>query len=78
MRIIVILCAMSLLIGGVALMPSSLDAVDWMAQEANDNRPAQQLVEDALRMFEEGIRKHYHVGPMRERTHGYVDTSSYH
>jgi hypothetical protein len=102
-----ILCALSLLIGGVALMPSSLEAADWIsdadsyavswvkdieqqllkkdyryvyandprtpqmialrllnqaarAQEANDNRLAQQLVQDALKVFEEGVRKHYY------------------
>ena len=27
------------------------------AQEANDNRLAQQLVQDALKVFEEGVRK---------------------
>ena len=30
------------------------------AQEANDNRLAQQLVQDALKVFEEGVRKHYY------------------
>lgn len=107
MRIMAILCALSLLIGGVALMPSSLKAADWIsdadsyaaslvkdieqellkkdyrdvyandprtpqmialhllnqaarAQEANDNRLAQQPVQDALKVFEEGVRKHYY------------------
>ena len=31
MRIMAILCALSLLIGGVALMPSSLEAADWIS-----------------------------------------------
>ena len=104
MGIVAILCALSLLIGGVTLMPSSLKAADWIsdadsyaaswvkdieqellkkdyryvyandprtpqmialrllnqaarAQEANDNRLAQQLVQDALKVFEEGVRK---------------------
>lgn len=107
MRIMAILCALSLLIGGVALMPSSLKAADWIsdadsyaaslvkdieqellkkdyrdvyandprtpqmialhllnqaarAQEANDNRLAQQPVQDAFKVFEEGVRKHYY------------------
>lgn len=107
MRITAILCALSLLIGGVALMPSSLDAAGWIsgadtyvapwvkdieqellrkdyrdvyandprtpqmvalrilnqaakAQEANDSVLAQQLVQDALKVFEEGVRKHYY------------------
>jgi hypothetical protein len=30
------------------------------AQEANDNKLAQELVHDALALFEEGVRKHYY------------------
>ena len=107
MRITAILCALSLLIGGVALMPSPLEAAGWIsgadsyaaswvkdieqellkkdysyvyandprtpqmialrllnqaarAQEANDNQLAQQLVQNALKVFDEGVRKHYY------------------
>lgn len=107
MRVTAVLCALSLLIGGVALMPSSLGAAGWIsgadsyaaswvkdieqelfkkdyrdvyandprtpqvialrllnqaarAQEANDSVLAQQLVHDALEVFEEGVRKHYY------------------
>lgn len=107
MRVTAMLCALSLLIGGVVLMPSSLEAAGWIsgadsyaaswvkdieqellkkdyrdvyandprtpqvialrllnqaarAQETNDNRMAQELVQDALRVFEEGVRKHYY------------------
>jgi hypothetical protein len=107
MRITAILCALSLLIGGVALMPSSLEAAGWIsradtyvapwvkdieqellkkdyrnvyandprtpqvialrflnqaaaAQAANDTKLAQQFVQDALTVFEEGVRKHYY------------------
>ncbi|MDX2253019.1 MAG: hypothetical protein NW202_12085 [Nitrospira sp.] len=107
MKVTAILCALSLLIGGVALMPSSLGAANWIsgadsyaaswvtdieqellkktylnvyandprtpqmvalrllnqaakAQEANDRILAQQLVHDALEVFEEGVRRHYY------------------
>jgi hypothetical protein len=107
MRITAILCALSLLIGGVTLMPSSLEAAGWIsaadtylapwvkdieqellkkdyrdvyandprtpqlialrflnqaagAQAANDTKLAQQFVQDALKVFEEGVRKHYY------------------
>ena len=107
MRVTAMLCALSLLIGGVALMPSSLEAAGWIsgadsyaaswvkdmeqellkkeyrdvyandprtpqmvalrllnqaakAQEANDSALSQQLVQDALKVFEEGVRKHYY------------------
>lgn len=107
MRVTAMLGALSLLIGGVALMPSSLEAAGWIsgidsyvapwvkdieqelwkkdyrdlyandprtpqvvalrllnqaakAEEANDNLLAQQLVRDALDVFEGGMRKHYY------------------
>ncbi|MBL8075334.1 MAG: hypothetical protein JNL29_13285 [Nitrospira sp.] len=107
MRVTAMLCALSLLIGGVALMPSSLEAAGWIsgidtyvapwvkdieqelwkkdyrdlyandprtpqvvalrllnqaakAEEANDSLLAQQLVRDALEVFETGVRKHYY------------------
>lgn len=107
MRTTILLCALSLLISGVALMPSASDAAGWIsgadsyaaswvqdieqellkkdyrdvyandprtpqmvalrllnqaakAQEAQDSVLAQQLVQDALQVFEEGVRKHYY------------------
>jgi len=107
MKVTAVLCTLSLLIGGVALMPLSLEAAGWIsgidtyaapwvkdieqelwkkdyrdvyandprtpqivalrllnqaakAQEANDSLLAQQLVRDALEVFEEGVRKHYY------------------
>jgi hypothetical protein len=107
------LCALSLLIGGVALRPSSLEAAGWIsgadsyaaswvkdieqellkkdyrdvyandsripraitllllnqatkARKAEDSSLAQQLVHDALKMFEEGVRKHYYSSPAIE------------
>jgi len=107
MKVTAALCALSLLIGGVALMPSSLEAAGWIsgadsyaaswikdieqelwkkdyrdvyandprtpqmvalgllnqaakAQEVNESVLAQQLVQDALKVFEEGVRRHYY------------------
>lgn len=107
MRVTAMLCALSLLIGGVALMPSSLEAAGWIsgsdsyvapwvkdieqelwkkdyrdlyandprtpqvvalrllnqaakAEKANDSLLAQQLVRDALEVFEAGVRKYYY------------------
>ena len=107
MRVTAMLCTLSLLIGGVALMPSSLEAAGWIsgadsyaaswvkdmeqellkkeyrdvyandprtpqmvalrllnqaakAREANDSVLAQQLVQNALEVFEEGVRRHYY------------------
>lgn len=107
MRVTSMLCALSLLIGGVALMPSSLEAAGWIsgsdsyvapwvkdieqelwkkdyrdlyandprtpqvvalrllnqaakAEKANDSLLAQQLVRDALEVFEAGVRKYYY------------------
>ena len=107
MRATAMLCALSLLISGMALMPSALEAAGWIsgadsyaaswvkdleqellkkeyrdvyandpripqmvalrllnqaakAQETNDSVLAQQLVQDALKVFEEGVRKHYY------------------
>jgi hypothetical protein len=107
MRITAVLAALSLLMGGVALMPSSSEAANWIsgigsstapwvkdieqellkndyrdifandprtpqmtalrllaqaakAQEAKERVLAQQLVRDALRVFEEGVRRHYY------------------
>lgn len=107
MRVPAILCALSLLIGGVALMPSPVEAADWIsgadsyvaswvkdieqellkkdyrdvyandprtpqmivlrllnqaakAQNADNSALAQQLVNNALDVFEEGMRKHYY------------------
>ncbi len=107
MRITAVLTALSLLIGGVALMPSSTDAANWIsvtgsytaswvkdieqvllnkdyrdifandprtpqmtalrllnqaatAQEAKESVLAEQLIRDALKVFEEGVRKHYY------------------
>lgn len=107
MRVAAVLCALSLLIGGVAVMPPSVPAAGWLsgadayavpwlkdieeellkkdyryiytndprtpqvvvlrklneaakAQEAKDSALAQQLVRDALSVFEEGVRRHYY------------------
>ena len=107
MKATAILCVLSLLIGGVALMPTSVSGAPWIsgaetyaapwvkdmehellkkdywpiyandprtpkvvalhllnqaakAQKANDPALAQQLVQDALEMFEEGVRRHYY------------------
>jgi hypothetical protein len=107
MKVTAVFCALSLLIGGVALMPTSVSGAPWIsgaetytapwlkdieqelfkkeywpiyandprtpqivalrllnqaakAQEANDGVLAQQLVQDALAVFEEGVRKHYY------------------
>ncbi len=107
MKVTAVLCALSLLIGGVALMPSSVSGAPWIsgaetyasswvkdmeqellkkeyrpvyandprtpqvvalrllnqaakAQKANDPALAQQLVQDALEVFEEGVRRHYY------------------
>lgn len=108
MRVSAGLCALSLLIGGVALMPTPVHAAGWIsgadayaapwvqdveqellkkdyryvytndprspqvivlrklneaakALEAKDSALAQQLVRDALEVFEEGVRKHYYT-----------------
>jgi hypothetical protein len=107
MRVTTVLCALSLLIGGVALMPTPVPAAGWIsgaqtytapwvrdieqelfnkdyrnvyasdprtpqaavlrklneaakAQEAGDSVLAQQLVRNALSVFEEGVRRHYY------------------
>lgn len=107
MRVTAILCALSLLIGGVALTPAPVQGAGWIsgaetyaapwvkdveqellkkdywtvyasdprtpqavvlhklnqaakAQEAKDSELAQQLVREALGVFEEGVRKHYY------------------
>jgi len=107
MRVTAVLCALSLLIGGVALMPTPVPAAGWIsgtqtyvapwvrdieqelfnkdyrnvyasdprtpqaavlrklneaakAQEAGDSVLAQQLVRNALSVFEEGVRRHYY------------------
>lgn len=107
MRVTAVLCALSLLIGGVAVMPTPVPAAGWLsgadayaapwlkdieeellkkdyryiytndprtpqvvvlrklneaakAQEAKDSALAQQLVRDALSVFEEGVRRHYY------------------
>jgi hypothetical protein len=107
MKVTAVLCALSLLIGGVALMPAAVHAAGWIsgadayaapwvkeienellkkdyrrvyasdprtpqavvlrklneaakAQEGNDSTLAQQLVREALDVFEEGVRKHYY------------------
>jgi len=107
MKVTAVLCALSLLIGGVALMPTSVSGAPWIsgaetyaapwlkemehelfkkeywpiyandprtpqvvvlrllnqaakAQKANDPALAQQLVQDALEVFEEGVRRHYY------------------
>ena len=107
MKVVAMLCALSLLIGGVALMPSSGQAAGWIsgsqsfaapwvkeveqellkkdyryiyasdprtpqavvlrkmneaakAYKANDSTLAQQLVRDALAVFEDGVRRHYY------------------
>ena len=107
MKVTAVLCALSLLIGGVALMPTSVQGAPWIsgaenyaapwvkdmeqelfkkeywpvyandprtphmvalrllnqagkAQEANDSALAQQLVQDALEVLEEGVRRHYY------------------
>ena len=103
-----VVVALSLLIGGVALMPNSVESAPWIsrdetyaapwmkdieqellkkeywmiyandprtpqnevlrllnraakAQEANDPALAQQLVREALGVFEEGVRRHYYT-----------------
>ena len=107
MKVTAVLCALSLLIGGVALMSTPVHAAGWLsradayaapwvkdieqellkkdyryvyasdprtpqvvvlrklneaakAQEAKDGTLAQQLVRDALSVFEEGVRRHYY------------------
>lgn len=107
MKVLALLCALSLLIGGVALMSTPIQAAGWIsgadsyaapwvkeieqellkkdyryvyasdprtpqvvalrllnqaakAHEAKDSTLAQQLVRDALAVFEEGVRKHYY------------------
>ncbi len=107
MKVFVFLCALSLLIGGAAVMPTPTQAAGWIsgadayaapwlkeieqellkkeyrylyasdprtpqvvvlrklneaasAYEAKDTQLAQQLVRDALAVFEEGVRKHYY------------------
>ena len=107
MKLTVVVCALSLLIGGVALIPSSVQSAPWIsgadsyvapwltdiekellkkdywmvyandprspqkevlrllnraakAHAANDPALAQQLVRDALGVFEEGVRRHYY------------------
>lgn len=107
MKAIAMLCALSMLVGGVALMPSPMQAAGWIsgadtyaapwvkdieqellkkdyrsvyasdprtpqvivvrllnqaarAQEAKDITLAQQLVRDALGVFEDGVRRHYY------------------
>ena len=107
MRVTAVLCALSLLIGGMALMPTPVYAAGWIsgadtyaapwvkdieqellkkdywtvyasdprtpqavvlrklneaakAQAAKDSTLAQQLVRDALSVFEEGVRRHYY------------------
>jgi len=107
MKVVALLCALSLLIGGVALMPTSIHAAPWIsgaesyaaswvkdieqellkkdyryvyasdprtpqavvlrllnqaaqAHEAKNDRLAQELVRDALGVFEDGVRKHYY------------------
>jgi hypothetical protein len=108
MRLTAVVCALSLLIGGVALIPSAVHGAPWIsaadsyaatwvsdiekellkkdysmvyandprtpqqivlrllnqaakAHEANNSALAQQLVRDALRVFDEGVRKHYYT-----------------
>ncbi|MBA5866817.1 MAG: hypothetical protein GDA67_09020 [Nitrospira sp. CR1.3] len=107
MKATAVLCALSLLIGGMALMPTAVHAAGWIsgaeadaapwvkdieqelfkkdyryvyandprtpqavvlrklnqaakAYEAKDHALAQQLVREALAVFEEGVRKHYY------------------
>lgn len=107
MRVTTVVCALSLLTGGVALMPTPVPAAGWIsgaqtytapwvrdieqelfhkdyrnvyasdprtpqaavlrklneaakAQEAGDSALAQQLVRNALSVFEEGVRRHYY------------------
>ncbi len=119
MKVTAVLCVLSLLIGGVALMPSSLEAAGWIsgadtyvapwvkdieqelwkkdyrdvyandprtpqivalrflnqaakAQEANDRALAQQLVQDALEVFEEGVRRHYYSSSEIEPIMSYI------
>lgn len=107
MKTSVILCVLSLLIGGVVLTPTSANAAGWIsgsdeyaapwvkeieqellkpeyryiyasdprtpqavvlrilnqaakAQEAEQSTLAQQLVREALGVFEEGVRRHYY------------------
>jgi hypothetical protein len=119
MKVTAVLCVLSLLIGGVALMPSSLEAAGWIsgagtyvvpwvkdieqelgkkdyrdvyandprtpqivalrflhqaakAQEANDRALAQQLVQGALEVFEEGVRRHYYSSSEIEPIMSYI------
>ena len=107
MKVLARFCALSLLIGGVALLSTPVQAAGWIsgaeayaapwvkdieqelfkkdyrhvyandprtpqavvlrkldqaakAYEAKDDALAQQLVRDALAVFEEGVRKHYY------------------
>ncbi|HEU4505497.1 MAG TPA: hypothetical protein VFR79_11725 [Nitrospira sp.] len=108
MKLTAVVCALSLLIVGVALNPSTAHGAQWIsaaetyaaswvkdmekellkkeysmiyandprtpqnevlrllnraakAQEANDPALAQQLVREALGVFEEGVRRHYYT-----------------
>jgi len=107
MKVTAVLCALSLLLGGMALMPMPALAAGWIsgadtyaapwvkdveqellkkdyrfvytndprtpqaivlrklnqaakAQEAKDSTLAQELVRDALGVFDEGVRRHYY------------------
>lgn len=107
MKVTAVFCALSLLLGGMALMPMPAPAAGWIsgadtyaapwvkeveqellkkdyrfvytndprtpqvivirklnqaakAQEATDSTLAQELVRDALDVFDEGVRKHYY------------------
>lgn len=107
MKLTAVVCALSLLLGGVALVPNGVQGAPWIsgadsyaapwvkdmeqellkkeywmiyandprtpqkevlrllnreanALEANDSALAQQLVREALGVFEEGVRKHYY------------------
>lgn len=108
MKVTAVVCALSLLLGGVALVPSQAFAAGWIsgassyaepwvkdieqellkkdyrylyandprtpqqvalrllnraakAHQAKDTELAQQLVRDALGVFEDGVRRHYYT-----------------
>jgi hypothetical protein len=119
MKSTAVVCALSLLIGGVALIPSSVNGAPWIsaadsyaaswmtdiekellkkdywmvyandprtpqqivlrllnraakAHEANNSALAQQLVRDAIGVFEEGVRRHYYTQSEIEPITSYI------
>jgi hypothetical protein len=119
MKVTAVLCALSLLISGVELLPTSVQGAPWIsgaenyaapwvkdmeqelfkkeywlvyandprtpqmvalrllnqaakAQEANDRALAQQLVQEALDVFKEGVQRHYYSSSEIEPIMSYI------